>query len=91
MLISPKNKKGGLYNTYHELLFEKRIAMRSRFHISYIISPQSVAIFATPHLVGCIEDYCKSLENKVDKSVVATSYQVCWIEYTLQNILGQKL
>ena len=24
------------------------------------------------------------------KSAVATSYQVGWIDYTLQNILGQK-
>ena len=58
---------------------------------SYIISPQSVAIFATSHLVGCIEYKQKSLEDNVDKSAVATTYQVGWIDYTLQNILGQKL
>ena len=53
--LSRGKKKGGLYNTYHELLSNKWIAKRSRFHASYIISPQSVAIFATSHLVGCIE------------------------------------
>ena len=68
------NKKGGLYNTFHELLSEKWIVKRSRFHASYIISRQYVTISATSHLVGCI-----TLENKVDKSAVATSYQVGWI------------
>ena len=34
------NKKGGLYNTFHELLSEKWIVKRSRFHASYIISRQ---------------------------------------------------
>ena len=37
--ISRNKKKGGLYNTYHELLSEKWIDKRSRFHASYIISP----------------------------------------------------
>ena len=83
-------KKSGLYNTYHELLSEKWIVKRFRFHASYIISPQSVAIFATSHLVGFIEYQYNSPEDKVDKSAVATSYQVGWIDYTLQDILGQK-
>ena len=48
-------KKGGLYNTCHELLSEKWIVKRSRFHVSSITSPQLLAIFATSHLVGCIE------------------------------------
>ena len=52
--------------------------------------PQSVAIFATFHLVGCIEYYYKSLEDKADKTAVTTSCQVCWIDYTPQNIPGQK-
>ena len=85
-----KNKNGWLYNTYYELLSKKWIVKRSRFHASYIILPQSVAIFATSHLVGCIEYQYNSLESKVDKSAVATSYQVGWIDYTLQNILGQE-
>ena len=74
-----KKRKGGLYNTYHELLSEKRIVKRSWFHMSCIISPLSVAIFTTSHL-----------EDKVDKSAVATSYQVDWIDCTLQNMPGQK-
>ena len=78
MLISlgRKKKKTGLYNTYHELLSEKWIVKRSRFHASYIISLQSVAIFATSQLVGCIKYYYNSLEDKVDKRAVAKSYQV---------------
>ena len=52
---SKKQKRDGLYNTYHDLLSEEWIAKRSRFHPSYIISPQSLAIFATSHVVGCIE------------------------------------
>ena len=48
-------KKGGLYNTCHELLSEKWIVKRSRFHVSSITSPQLLAIFATSHLVDCIE------------------------------------
>ena len=89
--LSKKNKtKGGLYNTYHELLSEKWIVKRSWFHVSYIISPQSVVIFATSHLVGCIEYWYNSLEAKVDKSTVATFNPVGWIDYTPQNILGQK-
>ena len=40
--------------------------------------------------MGCIEYYHKSFEDNVDKSAAATSYQVGWIDYTLQNILGQK-
>ena len=83
-------KKDGLYNTYHELLSKKWIVKRFRFRGSYIISPQSVELFTTSHLVGCIEYYYNSFEAKVDKSAVATSYQVGWIDYTLQNILGQK-
>ena len=85
-----RKKKGGLYNAYHELLSEKWLVKRFWFHASYIISPQPVAIFVTFHLVDCIEYYYKSLEDKADKSAVATSYQVGWIDYALQNILGQK-
>ena len=48
-------KKGGLYNTCHELLSEKWIVNRSRFHVSSITLPQLLAIFATSHLVGCTE------------------------------------
>ena len=50
-----EKRKGRLYNACHELLSDKWIVKRSRFHVSYIISPQSVAIFPTSHLVGCIE------------------------------------
>ena len=50
-----RKRKGGSYNTYHELLSEKWIVKRSRFDASYIIPPQSMTIFATSHLVGCIE------------------------------------
>ena len=50
-----ETKKGGLYRTYHELLSEKWLDKRSRFHTTYIISPQSVAIFTTSHLVVGIE------------------------------------
>ena len=85
-----KERKGVLYNTYHELLSEKWIVIRYRFHASYIISPQLVAIFATSYLVGCIVNYYNSLANKVDRSAVATSCQVVWIDFTLQNIVGQK-
>ena len=48
-------KKGGLYNTCHELLSEKWIVNRSRFHVSSITLPQLLATFATSHLVGCTE------------------------------------
>ena len=65
------------------MLCEKWIVKRSRFHASYILSPQSVLMFATSHLVGCIKYYCNSLEDKIEKSAVATSYQVAWIDYTL--------
>ena len=85
-----KERKGVLYNTYHELLSEKWIVIRYRFHASYIISPQLVAIFATSYLVGCIVNYYNSLANKVDRSAVATSCKVVWIDFTLQNIVGQK-
>ena len=37
-----------------------------------------------------VSNISNSLEDKVDKSAVATSYQVGWIDYTLQDILGQK-
>ena len=50
-----KYKIGGLYNNYHELLSEKWIIKRSRFHASEILSLQAVPIFATFYLVGCIE------------------------------------
>ena len=69
-------EKRGLYNTYHELLSEKWIFKRYRFHASYIISPQSVPIFATSHLVGCIEYLRNSLEDKVDKSSVTETISV---------------
>ena len=82
-----KKKKDGLYNTYHKLLFEKWIVKRSLFHTSQIISPQSVHLFTTSHLVGCIEYQYKSFEDKVDKSAVATSYQVGWIDNTLRTSL----
>ena len=85
-----KEKKGRLYNTCHELLSKKLIVKRSRFHASYIISSHPVAILATSHLVGCIEYWNNSFEDKVDKSAVTTSYQVGWVDYTLQDILGQK-
>ena len=45
-------KKGGLYNTYHELLSEKWIGKRSRFHVLKIISPQAIPVLATSHHVG---------------------------------------
>ena len=51
---------------------------------------QAVPIFATSHLVCCTEYEYNSLKNKFDKSEVTTSYQVDWIDYTLQDILGQK-
>ena len=50
-----RKKRYGLYTTYHELLSEKWIVKRFRFHASQIISPQSVEIFAASHLAGCIE------------------------------------
>ena len=50
-----KKRKGGLYNTYHELLSEIWIVKSSQFHVPYIISPQSVIIFSTSNVVGCIE------------------------------------
>ena len=40
--------------------------------------------------MGCIEYWYNSLEEKVDKSAVTTSYQVGWVDYTLQDIFGQK-
>ena len=40
--------------------------------------------------MGCTEYYYNNLEDKVDESAVATSYQVGWIYYTLQDIIGQK-
>ena len=89
-LSKKKERKGVLYNTHHELLSEKWIVIRYRFHASYIISSQLVVIFATSHLVGCIVNYYNSLANKVDRSAVATSCQVVWIDFTLQNIVGQK-
>ena len=49
------DKKGDLYNTYHELLPKKWIVKRYPFHASQIISPQAVSIFATSCLVGCIK------------------------------------
>ena len=69
---------------------KKWIVIRYRFHASYIISSQLVVIFATSHLVCCIVNYYNSLANKVDRSAVATSYKVVWIDFTLQNIVGQK-
>ena len=87
---SISRKKGDLYNTYHELLSEKWIVKRSRFHESYIISPQTVPIFAISYLVGCIKYQYNSLEGKVEKNAVATFYQGGWIGYRLQDILGQK-
>ena len=45
-----RKKKVGLYKTYHELLSKKWIVKGSWFHASYIISPQSVAIFEHPIL-----------------------------------------
>ena len=42
----------------------------------HIISPQSVPIFATSHLVGCIEYLWNSLEDKVDKSSVTETISV---------------
>ena len=45
-----RKRKSELYNTYHELLSKKQRVKRSHFHVSYIISPKTVAIFATSHL-----------------------------------------
>ena len=53
-------------------------------------NPFSSNIRNIPSLVGCIEYQYNSLEDKVDKSAVATSYRVGWINYTLQDILDQK-
>ena len=84
--------KGELYNTHHELLSEKWIIERFRFHVSYIISPQAVPIFTASHLVGCVEYYYNcNLEVKVERSAVATFYQVGWIDYTLQVIPGSEI
>ena len=86
-------KQSSLHSPLHirySTLSEKWIVKRSRFRASCIASPQSVAIFAISHLLRCIKYYHNSLEDKVDKSAVATSYQVDWIGYTLQNILGHK-
>ena len=54
------------------------------------MSPQAVPIFATSYLVGCTKYQHNSLEEKVEKIAVATSYEVGWIDYRLQDILGQK-
>ena len=54
------------------------------------MSPQAVPIFATSYLVGCTKYQHNSLEDKVEKIAVATSYEVGWIDYRLQDILGQK-
>ena len=54
------------------------------------MSPKLVPIFATSYLAGCIKCQYNSLDDKVDKSAVATSYQVDWIDYALQEILRQK-
>ena len=40
--------------------------------------------------MGCIKYQYNSLEDKVEKIAVATSYEVGWIDYTLQDILDQK-
>ena len=50
----------------------------------------AVPIFATFHLTSCIKYSYSSLEDKVDKSAVTTSYQVGWIDYALRDILAQK-
>ena len=78
------SKKSGLYNTYHELLSDILIS-----RVVYYITPISSNIRNIPSC-GLYWILVKSLEGKVDKSAVATSYQVDWIDYTLQNILGQK-
>ena len=51
------------------------IVKRFRFHALQSISPQSVPIFATSNLVGCVVYSYNSLEDKADKSAVATFYQ----------------
>ena len=67
---SLSKNKDGLCNAYYELLSE---------HASQIISPQSVPILATSHLVGCVEYFYKpsnTLETKLNRSAAATFYQV---------------
>ena len=47
-------RKGRSYNTYHELLSEKLIVDRLRFHKLLIVLPQAVPIFVMSHLVGLL-------------------------------------
>ena len=53
------------------------------------ITPVSTNICSIPSF-GLYLVLVNSLEDKVDKNAVATSYQVGWIDYALQDILGQK-
>ena len=55
------------------------------------MSPQAVSIFAKSCVVGCIKYQHNSLEEKVEKIAVATSYEAGWIDDTLQDIHGQKI
>ena len=41
--------------------------------------------------MGCIKYQYNSLEEKVEKIAVATSYEAGWIDDTLQDIYGQKI
>ena len=41
--------------------------------------------------MGCIKYQYNSLEEKVEKIAVATSYEAGWIDDTLQDIHGQKI
>ena len=78
-----EKKKDGLYNTYHELLPDKWIVKRSQFQASSFISPQSVAIFTTSYLVGCIKYYYNSLQDKVDR--VQSQHPIKYIGLTIHS------
>ena len=57
------------------------------------MSLQNVPVFATfpsCRLYGVLVQSQSSLKDKTDESAIARSYQVGWIDYTLQDILGQK-
>ena len=55
------------------------------------MSPQAVSIFAKSCVGGCIKYQYNTLEEKVEKISVATSYEAGWIDDPLQDIHGQKI
>ena len=78
-LIKKEKKKTSYVIPTMKSYIRKWIDKRSRFHVSKIILPQAVLIFAKSHLYRNI--YAIMMKS-LDRSVIKASYQLGYINWT---------